>query len=133
MVDVAKILRFLQTRKFDLVREVPGYVDAHLAKDGSAKLVLRVSAPLQTPPVLEFEDEPIPFEIQVDFPDAKPVDKAVVMAGPMKPVNAPALPQGPVGTIAVPEKVAIGAHERGGRNKEAFEAWQKRHSHVKVV
>jgi len=134
MVDNAKILRFLQTCKFDLAREVPGYVDAHLAKDGSAKLILRVMAPMLTPPILTFEDETIPLEVVVDFPDARPVDKAIVMAGPMNPTAVPSQSApGQVGTIAVPEKRAIGAHEQGGRNAEAFEAWKQRHKHVKVV
>jgi hypothetical protein len=132
MVDSAKILRFLQKCKFDLAREVPGYVDAHIAKDGSAKLVLRVSAPLATPPVLSFEEETIPLEVVVDFPDAKPVDKAVVMAGPMSPTSVPPQPTGQVGTVALPEKVAIGPHEAGARDSAAFEAWKKRHSAVKI-
>jgi hypothetical protein len=133
MVDTAKILRFLQQHKFDLAREVPGYVDACLAKDGSAKLVLRVSAPLATPPVLEFEEEIVPLEVLVDFPDAKPVDKAIVMAGPMNPVQTLPQPQGPVGETALPEKVAVGPHEQGGRSKDSFEAWKQRHKHVKIA
>lgn len=134
MVDNAKILRFLQACKFDLAREVPGFVDAHLPSDGSTKLVLRVTAPLATPPTISFEDEVIPLEVVVDFPDAAPVEKAIVMAGPMNPTSVPV--QGPpdqIGTIAVPEKRAIGAHEPGGRNAEAFEAWKQRHNAVKVV
>jgi hypothetical protein len=133
MIDTAKILRFLQQHKFDLAREVPGYVDARLAKDGSAKLMLRISAPLATLPVLEFEDETIPLEVLVDFPDAKPVDKAIVMAGPMNPVQVLPQPQGKIGETALPEKVAVGPHEQGGRNTKAFEAWKQRHKHVKIA
>ena len=133
MVDVNKILRFLQKCKFDLAREVPGFVDAHLAKDGSAKLILRVSSPLMTLPILSFEEEEIPLEVAVDFPDAKPVDKAIVMAGSMNPVEVPPQPHDKIGVVALPEKVAVGPHEQGGRNTEAFEAWQQRHKHVKIA
>lgn len=136
MVDVSKVLRFLQARKFDLMREVPGFVDAQLAKDGSAKVALRVSAPLATPPVCKFEDEEIPVEVTVDFPDAKPVDKAVVVAGPLNPaVVGPDAQQTPgqVGVVATPNEKAVGPHEGGGRDKEAFEAWKQRHRHIKVV
>lgn len=133
MVDVEKILQFLQKRKFDLMREIPGLVDASLAKDGSAKLVLRVTAPLAALPVLKLGDEEIPLEVKVDFPDAKPVDKAVVMAGPMNPAQASPQPEHQVGEVALPEKQAVGAHEAGGRNQEAFEAWKRRHKAVKIV
>jgi hypothetical protein len=131
MADSAKILRFLQNHKFDLAREVPGYVDARLSDDGS-KVALRVSAPLATSPAIEFEGEQIPLEIAVDFPDAKPVDKVVVVAGPMRPVSVPPQPRGPVGTVALPEKVAVGPFEQGARSKEAFEAWQERHRARKI-
>jgi hypothetical protein len=131
MVDTAKILRFLQSCKFDLAREVPGYVDARVSEDGT-KVLLRVSVPLATDPQIEFEGEPIPLEISVDFPDAKPVEKAIVMAGPMNPVETKPTPQGAVGVVAVPEKVAIGPHEAGGRDSAAVEAWRKRHGAVKI-
>jgi hypothetical protein len=135
MVDVAKVLRFLQVCKFDLVRDVPGFMDAYIAKDGSAKLVLRVAAPLMDPPIFSFEDEFIPVEVKVDFPDAKPVKKAVVMAGPMMPVQVQSQQQqhGKVGETALPMKNAISPHENEGRNAEAFNAWKNRHKHVKVV
>lgn len=133
MVDTAKILRFLQTCKFDLAREIPGFIDISMPIDGSAKLVLRVSSPLVSPPILSFEGEDIPFDIKVDFPDTQPIDKAVVMAGPMNP--SPTMPQAQdqVGVVALPEKRTVGAHEQGGRNPEAFDAWKKRHKAVKVV
>jgi len=133
MVDTEKVLRFLQGYKFDMMREVPGFVDAHIAKDGSAKLVLRVSAPLAERPVFSFEGEEIPLDISVDFPDAKPVDKTVVLASPLNPVATQTQPpQRHVGEVALPEKIAISPHESGGHDKAAFEAWKMRHSHIKV-
>jgi len=135
MVDAEKVLRFLQAHKFDLMREVPGFVDARLAQDGSAKVVLRVSTPLAVLPVCSFEGEEIPVELQVDFPDANPVDKAVVVTGSLVPmVVGPDAqrPPGQVGIVATPNEKAVGPHEPGGRNKEAFEAWKNRH-HIKVV
>lgn len=131
MVDKEKILRFLQTHKFDLMREVPGFVYARV-DDSGTKVVLRVSAPLVTPPMAEFEGEQIPFEVVADFPDAKPVDKAVVVSGPMNPVSVPPQPQEKIGTVALPEKVAIGPFEQGARNAGSYEAWVKRHGSRKV-
>jgi hypothetical protein len=132
MVDTEKVLRFLQSCKFDLMREVPGFIDAHIAKDGTPRMVLRVAAPLAEKPSFTFEGEEIPLEITADFPDAKPVDKTIVMAGPMNPTNVPPQPQKPVGTVSVPEKIAISPHEGGGRDREAFEAWKRRHGAVKI-
>lgn len=132
MVDTEKVLRFLQDCKFDMMREVPGFVDARVAKDGSAKVVLRVAAPLATPPTFAFEGEEIPVEVSVDFPDAKPAEKAVVMNGPMDPASVQPPPQRPVGVVATPDKIAISPHEGGARDRAAFEAWKRRHSHVKV-
>ncbi len=132
MVDTGKVLRFLQSCKFDLMREVPGFIDAHIAKDGSARVVLRVAAPLADPPSFTFEEEDIPVEVVADFPDAKPVSKAVVMAGPMNPTSAVQPPQKAVGTVVTPDKIAISPHEGGARDRAAFEAWKRRHSGVKV-
>jgi len=136
MSDEAKILRFLQKCKLNLMEEIPGFVDARLAPDGT-KMILRVSSPLATPPVLEFEEEKIPFEIVVDFPDSKPVDRAVVMADSMSPaVQVPISQSGPIGTVLVPPelaKVAIGPHADSARDPASLEAWKERHKHVKVV
>jgi hypothetical protein len=136
MVDVSKILQFLQKCKFDLMREIPGFVDAYVAKDGSANLIIRVEAPLATIPSLSFEDEVIPVTLVVDHPDAKAADKVVVMAGPMQPVALgphQGHPGQVIGESALPNARAVGPHEQGGRNGAAYEAWKARHKHVKVV
>jgi hypothetical protein len=133
MVDKDKVLRFLQKCKFDMMREVPGFIDAHIARNGSASVTLRVSAPLATPPSFLFEGDEIPVDVSVDFPDAKPAEKVVVMNGLMDPVAI--LPQSPpkqVGTVATPDKVAISPHEGGARDQAAFEAWKRRHSAIKI-
>jgi hypothetical protein len=133
MIDTAKILRFLQTHKFDLAREIPGFIDINMPVDGSLKLVLRVSSPLISPPIINFEGEEIPLDIKIDFPDSKPVEKAVVISSPMNPSPTMSQAQDQIGVVALPEKKAVGAHEQGGRKLEAFEAWKKRHKSVKVV
>jgi len=129
MVDKEKILGFLQKHKFDLMREVPGFVNAVIA-DTEDKLLLRVFAPLANPLNLMFEDEQIPVEVIVDFPDAKPTDKIVVLTNSKKPLVVTAQPENIA--AVVPEEVAIGPHEQGGRDSKAFEDWKQRHKHIKL-
>jgi hypothetical protein len=136
MIDASKVLRFLQAHKFDLMREVPGFVDAQLSKDGEARVTLRVTSPLATPPACTFEGDEIPIDLQVDFPDSRQADKVVVVAGNMAGptvVGPVAQAPGQVGTVATPNEKAVGPHEAGGRNSTAYEAWRHRHRHVKVV
>lgn len=125
MLDLAKILKFLQIRKFDLSREIPGFLDISIPEDGSPKLVLYVSSPLESSPSIEFEGDQIPVEVKVNFPNGKPIDKTIVMSGPMNPTQILTPEEN---TNSIPEKVAMNPHERGGRNQQAYEAWQKRHS-----
>jgi len=62
--------------------------------------------------------------------------RAVVMApgdnGP-EPVKAAVQnDKDKIAVIATPNEVAISPAQQGGRNQASFEAWKKRHRHVKV-
>jgi hypothetical protein len=127
MLTTDKVLKFLQQCKFDLAREIPGFVDAFMAKDGSAKIVIRTVAPLQTVPKLTFEEEEIPVECSIDFPDAKPNEKSVVITSPGQPQSMPNLPKGEFEVYSLPTETAIGPNEPGARNQKSYEEWQKRH------
>lgn len=129
-----RLLDFMQRHKLDMMRDIPGFIDARLAKDAEA-LLIRVAQPLLDEPRLVDEEGDIPFRLQVDFPDGKPA-KGQVVVGLGNEQNASTAPSsddpgdtpGVVGTVAVPLKRPIGPHEPGARNQAAYEAWKKRHN-----
>jgi hypothetical protein len=132
--DQAKLLEFLQRRKLDMMREIPGFIDARVAPEGD-RLIVRVAAPLvDEPRLVDSEGEEIPVKIQIDFPDGKPAEgKVVIGMGEEGAATAevqnddPGEGPGKVGTVAVPFKRPIGPHEAGARDSAAYEAWVKRH------
>jgi hypothetical protein len=131
--DQAALLEFLQTHKLDMMREIPGFIDARVDKDGET-LVVRVAQPLVDEPRLVHKGEEIPLKIQIDFPEGKPQEGQVVI-GLGDEGSAATAPQnddpgegpGEVGTVAVPFKRPVGPHESGARDAAAYEAWKKRH------
>ena len=128
-MDSAKILQFLQKFKFDLMREIPGFNDAFLSDDGK-KLVLCVSNPLSKEASFTFEDEIVPIEVKVTLPNSPSVNKAIVIGDVLKPSS---INSNNEDRLISSEKIAIHPYETGGRNKESFEAFKKRHNHVKIV
>jgi len=132
--DNARLLEFLQRHKLDMMREIPGFIDARVTPEGD-RLIVRVAQPLVDEPRLVHEGEEIPLKIQVDFPDGKPAEGQVVIgmgnegAAASAPQNDdPGEGPGTIGTVAVPFKRPVGPHESGARDAEAYEAWKKRHN-----
>lgn len=132
--DKAALLEFLQTHKLDMMREIPGFIDARVDPDGQS-LIVRVAQPLIDEPHLVHKGEPIPVKVKIDFPEGKPQEGQVVI-GLGEEGSAASAPQnddpgdgpGTVGTVAVPFKRPVGPHEGGARDPEAYEAWKKRHN-----
>lgn len=130
----SRLLDFMQKHKLDMMRDIPGFIDARLDKDGTG-LLIRVAQPLLDEPRFVDGEGEIPFKLQVDFPDGKAAEGQIVVGlgneesaavGPQS--DDPGDTPGVVGTVAVPLKRPIGPHETGARNKEAYEAWKKRHN-----
>jgi hypothetical protein len=129
--EKARLLDFLQKSKFDISRQIPGFIDARISnkKGEEPRVVLRVASPLVEDPRFEHDGEIIPLEVKVDYPDSKPVEgKVVVGIGDAQiSQTVPTSDQDDVGVTVVPIKRAIGSLESGGRVSEAFDQWKKRH------
>jgi hypothetical protein len=132
--DQTRLLDFLQRNKLDMMREIPGFIDARVDPAGKG-LIVRVAQPLvDEPRLLDSEGQEVPFKIKIDFPEGKPAEGKVVI-GLGAEGAATTVPQdggsandpGTVGTVAVPFKRPIGPHESGARDPQAYEAWLKRH------
>lgn len=131
MSEKTRLLEFLQTHKLDMMREIPGFIDARLNKDSDA-LVIRVAQPLIDE--LHFKDDEgdIPVQVKIDYPDSKAVEGKVVIglgnneSADVEPQKEPS-PE-TVGTVIVPLERTVGPHENMARNSEAYEAWKKRHN-----
>lgn len=115
MADRQTIMKFLQKAKLDLMRTVPGFVDAEAPAqdDPNPRLILTVAAEIE-PPELTHEGEPLPVEVIVRQP-------AVVMQKDASGRPAP---------VQV-TKTAAG-DSTAARNQASYEAWRKRHRHVKI-
>lgn len=115
MSDRQTIMKFLQKSKLDLMRTIPGFVDAEAPAqdDPNPRVILTVAAEIEEPE-LTFEGEPLSVEVVVRQP-------VVVMqkdaSGRPKPVN--------VTPAAADDATAA-------RNAKSYEAWRKRHRHVKI-
>lgn len=141
----SRILAFLQAKKFDLMRQVPGFVDAALSvEDSEPVLLLKVAAPLEREVEFAYEDEILPVKVEIATGGAAALNEegkenegdAVVVApgdsGPQPIKAAVQNDKDKIAVVAAPNEVAISPHQPGGRNRAAFEAWKKRHRHVKV-
>jgi len=136
------ILKFLQTKKFDLTRTVPGFVDAELGEDeGECFVKITLSTPLEDELVFSHDGTDLPVRTVVQDADKSSTTtggKIVVMGADQKPhVMVPGSEgeSDSVGVLAVPNEVAISpqtASSGTAKNKEAYEAWKARHRHVKV-
>lgn len=132
--DQVALLEFLQIHKLDMMREIPGFIDARVSPEGDS-LIVRVAQPLIDEPHLVYKGEPIPIKIKIDFPEGKPREGQVVI-GLGEEGSAASAPQnddpgngpGTVGTVAVPFKRPVGPHEGGARDPAAYKAWKKRHN-----
>jgi len=115
MTDRQTIMKFLQKGKLDLMRTVPGFVDAQAsaADDPNPRVILTVAAEIEAPS-MEFDSIPMPVEVVVRQP-------VVVMkkdeSGHPKPVSVNKT-SGDDATVA--------------RNAKSYEAWKRRHRHVKI-
>lgn len=129
------ILGFLQKHKLDLIKQIPGFIDARL--DGE-ELLLLVSNPIDGDLDLSFKGEKLPVRVEVQqVAVSKPTGKAIVVDGDdefVGPVKKDTISDEDdvVGVVMVPDSEAIGPSSTGAKNQASFEAWKKRHSHVRV-
>ncbi len=139
------ILSFLQKRKLELYKQIPGFVDAYLDEvDGETFLTIKTEYPIEEEIDLSFQGVNIPvkkvFQKQknVEKVIEKEKQKAVIMSaseeeGPIPEKTEPISDtEDGLGTVSIPGEVSIGPFQTDAKNSSSLEAWKKRHKAIRI-
>jgi hypothetical protein len=138
------ILSFLQKRKLELIRQIPGFIEASLKEDdGEYSLLIEMDYPIEEEIDISFDGVKIPVEttFRLDKIIKEEVEKktqsAVVMRSEGEEVPRPEnvdvdSESEAVGVVSTSSEVSVGPHQSGAKSSKSFEAWKRRHKSVRI-
>lgn len=125
-VDKKNILEFLQKKKLDLYKQIPGFVDAELIEEkNKVKLLVKVGSDLAEKPSISFKGKNIPIKIETVGGGGVLVNSVIENS----PIEHNQNAKNDVFKVALlPNEEAINPNSSSPKNRASYEAWKKRHN-----